>query len=240
MRTGAGPFDTSVCHVLKMVWVSAPWTLWRIGVPLLSVVGRQRDRSRPCEGHVERARAVCAREDLDVINRHEHAGRRLRASAQRKKRRHCSYEHDDQGSPRGFHFSLVGAVSLLAPYVLLGGRPARRIPVAERRAALRLGAADHRAVEGSRVRRLRRHHRARLQHRADREEEAARAQMLEGPRPSPAYKGEADARQPELVGHRLSDARDAGAGVRRGRGVPLPARRASERQPVRARPASGR
>ncbi len=33
--------------------------------------------------------------------------------------------------------------------------------------------------------------------------------------------GRGHARQPELVGHRVPDARDAGAGVRRGRGIPL-------------------
>ena len=48
-------------------------------------------------------------------------------------------------------------------------------------AALRLGAADHRRVEEPRGRRLRRHPRARLQHRNRRQEEAAGAQVLEGP-----------------------------------------------------------
>ena len=55
---------------------------------------------------------------------------------------------------------------------------------------LRLGAAHHRRVEEPRRRRLRRHPRARLQHRAHGEEEAAGAEVLEGPRSIPLYKGE--------------------------------------------------
>src|SRR5262249_11384094 len=35
MCTGAGPFETSVCHALKIVCVSAPWTLSATGTPLL-------------------------------------------------------------------------------------------------------------------------------------------------------------------------------------------------------------
>ena len=86
--------------------------------------------------------------------------------------------------------------------------------------ALRLGAAHHRDLEESRRRRLRRHPLARLQHRDRREEEAAGAEVLEGPHQSRAQ-GRGHARQSELVGHGVSHARVAGAGHGRGRGVPL-------------------
>ena len=61
------------------------------------------------------------------------------------------------------------------------GRPARDLPVAEPHAAARLGAAHLRGLAEPRVRRLRRHPRARLQHRAAGEEEAAGPEVLEGP-----------------------------------------------------------
>ena len=70
------------------------------------------------------------------------------------------------------------------------GRPARDVPLAQRRAALRLGAAHHRPLEEPRRRRLRRHPRARLQHR-----DRATKKKLPVPKcwkdlANPAYKGE--------------------------------------------------
>ena len=48
-------------------------------------------------------------------------------------------------------------------------------------------------------------------------------EVLEGPR-KPRVQGRGDARQSELVGHRVPDARDTRPGVRRGRSVQVPAR----------------
>ncbi len=113
------------------------------------------------------------------------------------------------------------------------GGPARDLRIAERRAAARLGAPDHRGVGKPRGRRLRRHPVAGLQHRDPGEEEAAGAGLLEGPA-RPRLQGRGDAGQSQFLGHRLPDARLAGAGVRRGRGVPLHEGVERQRELVRA------
>ena len=105
--------------------------------------------------------------------------------------------------------------------------------VAEPRRAARLGAADLGGLAEPRLRRLRRHPRARLQHRAADEEEAAGPEVLEGPARS-RLQERGDARQPELLRHRVPDAGVAGAGVRRGRGVQVHEGAQRQRELVRA------
>ena len=114
-----------------------------------------------------------------------------------------------------------------------GGRPARALPLAQRVAALRLGAAHHRHLEEPHRRRVRRHPGARLQHRDRRQEEAARAEMLEGPHQSRAQ-GRGDARQSQLVGNSVPHARLARADHGRGRSVPLHGGGQPERDELRA------
>ena len=83
-------------------------------------------------------------------------------------------------------------------------------------------------------RRVRRHPRARLQHRDRRAKRSCRCPNAGRTSTNPVYKGEVMLRQSQFVGHRLPDARDAGAGVRRGRGVPLHEGAQRQRQSVRA------
>ena len=77
------------------------------------------------------------------------------------------------------------------------GRPARDLRVAERRPAPRLGAPDHRGIEQSRRRRLRRHPVARLQHRDSRPRRSCRCRLLERPA-RPRLQGRGDAGQSRI------------------------------------------
>jgi hypothetical protein len=86
-------------------------------------------------------------------------------------------------------------------------------------------------VEISDRRDLRRRTRLRLQHRARREEEAARAKMLEGSDPS-RVQGRSPGRRSQLVGHLVHDARHDGPAPRRSRGLRVPEEAAPEREPV--------
>ena len=119
------------------------------------------------------------------------------------------------------------------------GRPPRGVHVAEPQGPAGLGAAHHRGLAGPRLRRLRRHSLARLQHRAADEEKAARSEMLEGSA-RPRLQERSDAGQSEFLGHRVSDAGVAGAGVRRGRGVQVHEGAERQRELLRALRASAR
>ena len=90
-----------------------------------------------------------------------------------------------------------------------------------------------RAVEVPHRRHLPRRAGHRLQHRAAREEEARGAGVLEGPGQARVRGRSADG-QPQRVRHRVHRDRDAGAGVRRGRGVQVPEGAAQEHQQLPA------
>ena len=136
----------------------------------------------------------------------------------------------ERANPEGRH--LVGGPRRRLP-AGGGGWPARDLPIAEPQSAARLGAAHHRGLAEPRLRRLRRHSRARLQHRAADEEEAARPEVLEGSA-RPRLQERGDAGQSEFLRHRVPDAGVAGAGVRRGRGVQVHEGAERQRELVRA------
>ncbi len=101
-----------------------------------------------------------------------------------------------------------------------GGRAGsdHRLQVAAARSAAAVGEKAGRAIRLQDRRHLSRRAGHGLQHRAPREEESARAGLLEGSRARRVQGRPADG-QSECIGHRVHDDRHAGAGIRRGRGL---------------------
>ena len=91
--------------------------------------------------------------------------------------------------------------------------------------------AQAKAAQVPHRRHLRRRPRVRLQHRAAREEEAAGAEVLEGPGPA-RVQGRGPGRRSQLVGHLVHDAGHDGPALRRGRGLRLLEEAPPQRQPV--------
>ena len=182
-------------------------------------VRRRAARLRAARGARRSSTSTAARPTPRGARAWRSASRRRRAPRSRSCRRRparCSRRsRPKRANPKG-DIWWAGAADAYLQAAEEGLLEAYRSPNVD--AALRLGAAHLRRVEEPRLRRLRRHPRARLQHRDHGEEEAAGAEVLEGSARS-RLQGRGHARQSELVRHRVPDARDAGAGVRRGRGV---------------------
>src|SRR6266545_5799064 len=181
---------------------SLPWSAFPVRIGAVPASPPQRARSsRGC--HRVRFRAT---EPLLQLAQHRVVsgdGYRLREGRRRQGRRRA--EGDRRNACAGKSRSrqsegrcLVGGRGRL---VSAGrrGRVARDVRVTECQGPAPLGATDIDVVGQSRVGRIRRHPCARLQHRARREEEAAAAQMLEGPVRS-GVQGRADARQSHSSG----------------------------------------